>query len=73
MPFGKFIGHVVCKDRVMVDPANIVAIVNEEAPTNFHMLQFTPGQTRYYRRFIKGYTTIITPMEYSLRKKKYFF
>jgi len=54
----------------MVDPAKIVAIANVEAPTNVHMLQFTPIQTGYYRRFIKGYTTITAPMEHSLNKTK---
>jgi hypothetical protein len=53
----------------MVDPTKIVAIVNVEAPTNVHMLQLTPGQTRYYRRFINGYTTITAPMEHSLKKQ----
>ena len=34
MPYGIFLGHVVCKHRLMVDPVNIVVIVNLEAPRN---------------------------------------
>jgi hypothetical protein len=51
-----------------VDPTKIAVIVNLIAPKPVHQLRATLGHTRYYRKFIKGYTQITTPMEKLLRK-----
>jgi len=34
VPYGILLGHVVCKQGLMVDPANTVVIVNLKAPKN---------------------------------------
>jgi len=34
VPFGIFLGHVVCKQGMMEDPTKIFVIVNLEAPRN---------------------------------------
>lgn len=52
----------------MVDPAKIVVIVNLEAPKNIKQMHATLGHTRYYRKFIKAYAEITTPMEKLLKK-----
>jgi hypothetical protein len=51
-----------------VDPYKIEVIVNLLAPKIVRQLRETLGHTRYYRKFIKGYTQITTPMEKLLRK-----
>lgn len=67
-PFGILMGHVVCKQGLIVDPAKIVIIVNLPPPTYVQQLRATLGHTGYYRKFIKGYSQIIAPMEKFLKK-----
>jgi len=52
----------------MVDPTKITVIVNLEAPKNIKQLRAMLGHTRYYRKFIKAYVKITTPMERVLKK-----
>jgi hypothetical protein len=51
-----------------VDLAKIAVIVNLLAPKIVRQLRATLGHTRYYRKFIKGYVKITTPMKKLLRK-----
>lgn len=48
VPFGIFLGHVICKNGLMVDPVKIAVIMNLEAPKNVKQLHIG-----YYRKFIK--------------------
>lgn len=73
VPFGILLGHVVCKQGLMVDPANIVVIVNMEAPRNVKQLRVMLGHTGYYRKFIKAYAHITAPMEKLLKKDATFY
>lgn len=68
VPFGISLGHVVCKQGLMVDPAKIAIIINLEAPRSVKQLCTTLGHTGYYRKFIKAYAQIIAPMEKLLKK-----
>jgi hypothetical protein len=67
-PFGILLGHIVCKQDLLVDPAKIAVIVNLPPPRTVRQLRTTLGHTGYYRKFIKGYTQITAPMEKLLRK-----
>eukprot|EP00253_Pinus_taeda_P025447 PITA_25447 len=62
------VSHVVSKQGLMVDPVNIVVIVNLEAPTNVKQLRATLGHIGYYKKFIKEYSEIITSMEKLMKK-----
>ena len=53
--YGILLGHVVCKQGLLVEPTKIVVIVNLEAPKNVKQLCTTLGHTRCYRKFIKAY------------------
>ena len=66
--FQSHLGHVVCRQGLMVDPAKIVLIINLEAQRSVKDLRTTLGHTGYYRKFIKSYAQITTPMEKSLKK-----
>ena len=68
-PFGILLGHIVCRQGLMVDPAKIAIIVNLLAPKSFKQLRTVLGHTGYYRKFIKGYEKITTPMEKLLKKE----
>jgi hypothetical protein len=67
-PFGILLGHIVCKQGLLVDPAKIAVIVNLPPPKIVCQLRATLGHTGYYRKFIKGYAQITAPMEKLLRK-----
>ena len=51
----------------MLDPTKIVIIVNLPTPNLVKQLHMTLGHTGYYRKFIKGYAQITTPMENLLK------
>ena len=57
-PFGTLLGHVVCRQGLMVDHVKIIVILNLEAPRSVKQLQATSRHTRYYRKFIEGYAHI---------------
>ena len=55
MPFGILLGHVVCRQGLMVDPTKIVIIANLAPPASVKQMCTTLGHTGYYKKFIKGY------------------
>jgi hypothetical protein len=67
-PFGVLLGHIVCKQGLLVDSSKIAIIVDFPPPTSVKQLCTTPGHIGYYRKFIKGYPQIITSMEKILKK-----
>lgn len=71
-PFGIFLGHVVCKQGLIVDPAKIEVIVNLPPPTLVRQFRATLGHMGYYKKFLRGYAQITTPTEKLLKKYKKF-
>ncbi len=67
VPFRNLLGDVVCRQGLMVDPINIVVILNLEVPQSVKWLCTTLGHTWYYRKFIKIYAQITTPKEKLLK------
>lgn len=68
VPYGILLGHVVCKQGLMVDPTKIVFIINLEALKNVKQLCGTMGHIGYYRKFINEYAPITAPMKKQLKK-----
>ena len=68
VPFETLLGHIVCKQGLMVDPTKIAIIVNLPPPSSVKQLHTTLSHTGYYRKFIKGYAKIIAPMEKFLKR-----
>jgi hypothetical protein len=66
--FGILLGHILCKQGLIVDPTKIVVIVNLSPPKSVHQSRATLGHIGYYRKFIKGYGKITVPMEKLLKK-----
>jgi hypothetical protein len=71
-PFGVLLGHIVCKHGLLVDPSNIAIIVDIPPPTSVRQLCTALGHIGYYRKFIKGYAHITSPMEKILKKDSKF-
>ena len=57
-----FLGHVVSKDGVMVDPSKIEAVKNWVRPTNVTEVRSFVGLASYYRRFVKGFSSVASQL-----------
>ena len=57
-----FLGHVVSKDGVMVDPSNIEAVKNWVRPTNVTEVRSFVGLASYCHRFVKGFSSIASQL-----------
>jgi len=63
VPFGNLLGHIVCIEGVLVDPAKIAVIVNLSSTTNVKQLRYTILCHTGYKRFIRNYATITAPLD----------
>jgi hypothetical protein len=50
-----FLGHIIKKDGLTVDPKKVTDILNWKAPTYARGIKSFIGMARYYRRFMKGF------------------
>ena len=64
-----FLGHYVSAEGVRCDPAKIDKVRSWTAPKNVKDVKSFLGLASYYRRFIKGFATIASPMT-ALTKKE---
>ncbi|KAJ9544260.1 hypothetical protein OSB04_023967 [Centaurea solstitialis] len=64
----QFLGHVVTQEGIKVDPVKIEAIQNWESPKFPTEVWSFLGLARYYRKFIKHFSKIATPLT-ALTKK----
>ena len=57
-----FLGHVVSKDSIQVDPKKIEAIIKWPRPTTFTEVRSFLGLASYCRRFMKDFSKIVSPL-----------
>ena len=57
-----FLGHVVSKDGIQVDPKKIEAIIEWLRPTTVTEVRHFLGLASYYRRFVKDFSKITAPL-----------
>ncbi|KAA0060668.1 ty3-gypsy retroelement transposase [Cucumis melo var. makuwa] len=62
-----YLGQIISKKRVEVDPENIRAIREWSIPTNVREVGGFLGLTGYYRRFIQNYGSIAGPLTQLLK------
>ncbi len=53
-----FLGHVISKEGVSVDPSKIEAVTRWERPKNMSDIRSFLGLAGYYRRFVKDFSKI---------------
>ena len=53
-----FLGHIISKDGLAVDPAKIDAVIKWERPKNVTEIRSFLGLACYYRRFVQGFSSI---------------
>ena len=68
----QYLGNVLCKDGISVDPDKIKAIIEWSFPKNVTDIRSFMGITRYYRNFIKGFSKIAYPITSLQNKGKKF-
>ncbi len=61
-PQVKYIGHVVSAAGIAPDPENASAVTRWEEPTDLKSLRSFLGFCGFYRRFIKGYSSVLRPL-----------
>ncbi|KAL5549869.1 hypothetical protein UlMin_000045 [Ulmus minor] len=63
-----FLGHVISKDGVSVDPSKVEAVSNWPRPTTVTEIRSFLGMAGYYRRFVEGFSRIAGPLTMLTRK-----
>ena len=64
----RFLGHIISKDKIRVDPEKIAKIVSLLLPINLKQLQSRLRLFSFYCKYIKGFSEITRPM-YELTRK----
>jgi len=68
-----FLGHIVSGKGISTDPAKVEAIKDYPTPASIVEVQRFHGMATYYRKFVKGFATIASPLYQLLRGKQEFF
>ncbi|KAK8584145.1 hypothetical protein V6N12_068393 [Hibiscus sabdariffa] len=63
-----FLGHVISVEGIKVDPKKIQSIMDWRPPKNVSEVRCFLGLAGYYRRFVKGFSTLASSITKLLRK-----
>ena len=63
-----FLGHIISKEGISVDPAKIEAIKEWPRPTNVTEVRSFLGLAGYYRRFVEGFSKIAASLSQLTKK-----
>ncbi|CAC5362568.1 unnamed protein product [Mytilus coruscus] len=64
----EYLGHVISKEVVKVDPEKTSAVVTFPEPKTQKDVRSFLGMCNYYRKFVKSYSKITTPLTELLKK-----
>jgi hypothetical protein len=65
-----FLGHVILKGGISVDPSKVQDALSWKSPTNVSDIRSFLGLAGYYQRFTEGFLKISKPMTELLEKDK---
>ncbi|GFQ93609.1 retrovirus-related Pol polyprotein from transposon 17.6, partial [Trichonephila clavata] len=67
-----YLGHIISADGVRTDPQKVSAVKDWRRPKNVHELRSFLGLRTYYRRFVKGFSSIARPLHRLTENKQKF-
>ena len=67
-----YLGHIVSAEGVATDPAKVKAVADWPVPKNVKEVRSFLGLASYYRRFIKDFASIASPLHTLTSKSKEF-
>jgi hypothetical protein len=67
-----FLGHIISKGGISVEPSKVQDVLSWKAPTSVSDIRSFLGLAGYYWRFIEGFLKISKPMTELLKKGKKF-
>ena len=65
-----FLGHVVCKEGIRVDPKKVEAMMHWPRPTNVTEIRSFLGFAGYYKKFIQDFSRIAALLTQLIRRQK---
>ena len=63
-----YLGHIISKDSIQLDPEKIELVKNFPVPKTVRQVQSLLGLANYYRRFVQDFAKIVSPL-HDLTKK----
>src|SRR4030065_2306301 len=67
-----FLGHVISRGGIAVDPAKVEAVLNWETPKSVFEVRSFLGLAGYYRRYIEGFSKLALPLTQLTQKDQAF-
>ncbi|XP_063808038.1 uncharacterized protein LOC135005769 [Pseudophryne corroboree] len=68
VPSIPFLGYVISGSYLQMDPTKLEAIANWSTPSTLKSIQRFLGFANYYRKFNRGFSTLIAPITNLTRK-----
>ena len=65
----KYLGHIVGRNGISVDPEKVACISNYPVPQNVKQLKSYLGLISWYRRFVPQFAEMVAPLQKLLKKK----
>jgi hypothetical protein len=66
----EYLGHAISGEGIRVDTSKIEAVKDWATPQDIKQLQSFLGLCNYYRRFVRNYSTMASPLT-DLTKKRF--
>lgn len=58
----RYLGHVISDEGIKPDPEKVAAVKGFPTPIDLHGVRSFLGLASYYRKFVKGYSAIASPL-----------
>ncbi|CAC5378936.1 Retrovirus-related Pol polyprotein from transposon 297 [Mytilus coruscus] len=68
----KYLGHIISKDGIRVNPENVDKVKNFPRPASVKQVKSFLGMANFYRKFVKDYAKIASPLTSLLKKNPRF-
>ena len=66
----EYLGFIISADGISMDQSRVEAVANWPRPRSVRDIQVFLGFTNFYRRFIKQYSAVVTPLTDCLRNQQ---